>query len=100
MVRVTIMVINTDTNKYEWYENQKLGLGGHFADSVHNRLNSLWENPQQGKKIRKGFREILVDNTFPFLIVFRVLENNTNLFVSAIYHTSRNPGGKYRSLDV
>jgi plasmid stabilization system protein ParE len=84
---------------YQWYESRQKGLGSRFADAVRNRLNSLWENPHQGKQSRKGFREILVDDTFPFLIVFRLLENETNLFISAIYHTKRNPRGKYRSKD-
>jgi plasmid stabilization system protein ParE len=84
-------------DSYQWYENRELGLGKRFADAVRDRLTNLWDNPDQGKKIRKGFREILADNTFPFLIVFRLLDDNTVLFISAIYHTSRNPRGKCRS---
>jgi plasmid stabilization system protein ParE len=81
---------------YEWYEAQLAGLGQRFSAAVQERLSSLWENPQQGKKVRNEYREVLVDQRYPFLIVFQLRDEGTTLFISATFHTSRNPGGKYR----
>lgn len=81
---------------YKWYEARQTGLGKQLASAVQNRLSSLWENPHQGKKVWNGYREVLVDRTFPFLIVFQLQDEGTHLFISAVFHTRRHPGGKYR----
>lgn len=45
---------------------------------------------------RKGFyRESLVEN-FPYVIVYRVNKKPGKIFISSLFHTSRNHGKKYR----
>ena len=79
-----------------WYEQQSVGLGLRFMASVRLRLESIRANPESFAKKKGQFREALVDNTFPFLIVF-VVESEDVIFVSSIFHTSRSVTGKYRT---
>ena len=52
----------------DWYEMP--GLGKRFSEAVARRLESIFENPQQGTKKRGSYREVLVDKTFPFSSYF------------------------------
>jgi plasmid stabilization system protein ParE len=78
-----------------WYEQQAKELGLRFIEAVRTRLTSIAEHPEHYSQKHGKFREVLVDDTFPYLIVF-VLDAPDELFVSSIFHTSRNPKGKYR----
>lgn len=78
-----------------WYETEQEGLGERFANAVRARLQNILERPKQGTKTRKGFREVKVDRTFPFLIIFRYYPEEEMIYVSSIFHTSRDPDEKY-----
>jgi plasmid stabilization system protein ParE len=79
----------------DWYDAQQIGLGDRFIDALDNKLESLQRNPKQGGKRWHSYRETLIE-TFPYLIVFLWIEEENELFISAVFHTSRNPRGKYR----
>ncbi len=80
---------------YLWYDLKKIGLGDVFKIAVTNALQKLKNNPQFFSFSRKPFREISVDQ-FPYTIVFEIETSKPVVFVSAIYHTARNPKKKYR----
>lgn len=79
-----------------WYERESEGLGGRFEKAILDRLELLLANPVRGTKRWRNYREIRVDGTFPFLIVFRHFPEEDLLYVSAIFHTTRHPRRKYR----
>jgi plasmid stabilization system protein ParE len=80
---------------FHWYENELLGLGFRFQEAIDNQLNNIVNNPFLYPKKRGNHREAVVE-TFPYLIVFKLLAQDNIIFVTAVFHTSRNPRKKYR----
>jgi plasmid stabilization system protein ParE len=78
-----------------WYEKELSGLGFRFQESIENQLNNIVDNPLLYPKKSGNHREAIVE-TFPYLIVYKLLAQDNIIFVSAIFHTSRNPKKKYR----
>jgi len=83
------------TEAFLWYEDRQSGLGKEFRTEVFTKLDKVCNNPLHYKIPNKKFHEALVER-FPFLIVYFVDEKNKLLVVTAIFHTSRNPRGKFR----
>ncbi|MBI1770519.1 MAG: hypothetical protein HY015_06885 [Bacteroidetes bacterium] len=52
-------------------------------------------NPLRYAKKRGIHREALVE-TFPYVIVYKFYPKESLIFVSSIFHASRNPKKKYR----
>lgn len=80
---------------YLWYEERLEGLGDRFTEAIENQLNQIIAKPLLYAKKRGVNREVKAD-TFPYLIVYKVYDKRKIIFVSSIYHTSRNPRKKYR----
>ncbi len=80
---------------YQWYEARLEGLGNRFAKAIEERLNQIISTPLFYPKKKRNFREAKAD-TFPYLIVYKVYDEDKVIFISAIYHTSKDPRKKYR----
>lgn len=80
---------------YQWYEERLEGLGDRFLKAVEEQLARIILKPLLFPKKKGVFRETKTD-TFPYMIVFKVLEKRKIILIAAIYHTSRNPKKKYR----
>ena len=80
---------------YVWYGLQKDGLEERFRLAVDDTLQRIQINPEYFSYCKKPYRQALV-KVFPFAIVFRINKRNNSVFISAIYHTKRNPKKKYR----
>lgn len=80
---------------YVWYEEQKAGLGEEFGVAINGTIAKILNHPYHYKKSYKNYHEVVV-NRFPFLIVYAVKEQEMEIIIIAIFHTSRNPKGKYR----
>ncbi len=78
-----------------WYETELIGLGIRFQENINNQLNKIVLSPLLYPKKRGEHREAMV-KAFPYLIVYKVLAKDKLIFVSAIFHASRNPRKKYR----
>ncbi len=78
-------------DSFNYYENQKIGLGIKFKIQLEKELDYILNNPKHFKVVRKSFRQASV-NVFPFLIIYKILE--MNIIVYSIFHTSRNPEKK------
>ncbi len=78
-----------------WYEEQQEGLGIRFEKTIDNKIRQILQNPAAFSKNKNSYRQAIT-RTFPFVIVYRVNARKHEIYVSAIYHTSRNPRGKYR----
>ena len=79
-------------NAFEWYEEQKSGLGFSFLEEFEICINKLSKSPFRYGLVNKWVRKIQI-NRFPYLIVFEIEEDK--VYVNAVRHTSRKP--KYKS---
>jgi plasmid stabilization system protein ParE len=76
---------------YDWYEEQSIGLGGRFVDEVDDYLALISKNPFQfAVQFSEKYRFALLKH-FPFRIVYRIDERREYVYVSAVFHTSRDP---------
>ncbi|MCM5526826.1 type II toxin-antitoxin system RelE/ParE family toxin [Parasegetibacter sp. NRK P23] len=80
---------------YHWYEDRSEGLGERFLTLLNKRLHQIADDPERYPKKRKSFRETTMD-TFPYVIVYEVFKKDRIVFVSYIFHFSRNPRLKYK----
>jgi hypothetical protein len=78
-----------------WYELAQQGLGDRFEQMVEQRLLRISENPESYKVSKKAYREVSID-VFPYTIVYKINKKERQVYISAVYHTKRNPKGKYR----
>lgn len=80
-------------NAYDWYEEQKPGLGEEFLDELDGIYNKLSSHPEYFGKVKKNFRQAALQR-FPFVIVYEIIK--TEVVVFAVFHTSRNPRLKFK----
>lgn len=78
---------------YDYYEEQKPGLGDRFLENVKQRLSYLKRYPLHFSKIEKDFRQTLID-VFPYLIVYEI--SSRQIIVYAVFHGKQNPKKKFR----
>jgi len=78
---------------YEWYEEQQLGLGGRFVFEMERCLSKLEYQPLLYAKIKKNFRQILL-NDFPYVVVFEIFK--TDVVIYAVFHTSQSLRKKFK----
>ena len=81
--------INDIKETSAYYERKSNGLGKRFSDSVKRSINSLKLNPFF--QVRYLDIRCLPLEKFPFMIHFRVDEQNKKVEVYAILNTSLNP---------
>ncbi|HEY9003867.1 MAG TPA: type II toxin-antitoxin system RelE/ParE family toxin [Mucilaginibacter sp.] len=82
-------------NSVIWYEEQQEGLGKRFRAAFQCRLEQICNDPHLYKKVHRNFHEALTD-TFPFLIVYYIDDEQQKVIVISIFHTSRNPKKKFK----
>jgi plasmid stabilization system protein ParE len=81
---------------YIWYETKQKGLGERFMRAIRGKIESLSEHPETySSKSRADYREAAAE-IFPYIIVYKIYKSKKEIFISAIYHTSRHPKRKYR----
>ena len=78
-----------------WYEDKQSGLGDRLAEMVQRCIRSIQKSPDHYTKRKYGFREMRVPD-FPFLIIFKLNKRKSHITISSIFHTSKNPSGKYK----
>ena len=78
-----------------WYEQQQEGLGLRFEKAIDNKIKQVLHNPLAFTKNKRSYRQAST-RTFPFVIVFKINSRKHQVYISAIYHTSRHPRSKYR----
>lgn len=78
-----------------WYEEQKEGLGKTFLLAVEKIIKKIQYNPTLFSYTIKSFKEAAIPS-FPYVIVYKTSSANQIIYISAIYHTSRDPKKKYR----
>jgi plasmid stabilization system protein ParE len=78
---------------YNWYEDQKEGLGEEFLKELVEYYKKLENLPTAFHKIKRNYRQVALKR-FPYIIVFEILKKE--VVVYAVFHTSRSPKNKLR----
>jgi hypothetical protein len=76
---------------YLYYEEQRIGLGNRFLETLEVYLERVQKYPQHYQIKRKPYREAFIKD-FPYLIIFEIEVNK--VIVYAIFNTWRNPNKK------
>jgi plasmid stabilization system protein ParE len=78
-----------------WYEMQAEGLGARFEQSVDKRISQIANNPDAFSIVSDPYRQAGIES-FPFVIVYTFRKHRQDVYISAIFHTKRNPRHKFR----
>jgi plasmid stabilization system protein ParE len=76
---------------YDWYEQQSEGLGDRFIKELEDQLETISKNPNLFAIQFSGKYRFALLKHFPFRVVYHILEQEKYVYVTAIFHTSRNP---------
>ncbi|HWD88115.1 MAG TPA: type II toxin-antitoxin system RelE/ParE family toxin [Mucilaginibacter sp.] len=79
---------------WEWYEDQRTGLGDQFVAEVEKKIIFIRNNPLHYPAKGK-YREAQID-IFPFLIVYKLDKAQNIIQIISVFHTSRHPKKKYK----
>jgi len=77
---------------FDWYEEQKAGLGETFIKAFEKAINSIQKAPNGYTQVRHH-RQFPIKH-FPFVILYEI--DKDILYIDAVFHTSRNPKDKIR----
>jgi len=75
-------------NAYDWYEEQKLGLGDAFIEQVELCYRALIKNPERFPYINHLYRRIKT-NRFPYLVLYEI--EGSNIIVGRVRHVKQLP---------
>ena len=73
---------------YQWYEDQKSGLGDVFLERVEECLGAIARSPKAFQPVAKEARRAIV-RQFPYVIFYRI--EGKAIYVYSVFHTSQNP---------
>ncbi len=79
----------------KWYEERLTGLGIKFEKAIEKQVKLIAIKPFQYQKKLQEYREAKVEK-FPYILVYKVYEQQKKILVVAVFHTSRNPKKKLR----
>ncbi|MEO7486160.1 MAG: type II toxin-antitoxin system RelE/ParE family toxin [Ferruginibacter sp.] len=84
---------------YDWYENQRIGLGDELLKELETAYNKIAEHPEYFGFIdeRKELRDYLLPR-FPFLIVYRIVANTVQII--SLHHAKKDPSKKYGAVGL
>ena len=75
-----------------WYEEQEQGLGKRFREEVFRKVDLIQNNPLH-YPLKNGLHEVRTE-TFPYLIVYKVVKSRKMIIIVSVFHTSRHPKKK------
>jgi len=78
---------------YNWYEDQKEGLGEEFLSELTEFYKKIESNPTSFSKAKRSYRQVALKR-FPYVIVYEIVK--TEIVIYAVFHTSRNPRNKLK----
>lgn len=80
---------NDINSAYDWYEEQRTGLGSEFALELMDRVDRIMDTPQLYSDLYCGIRRALL-RKFPFGIYY--LLNEVKIIVLSVLHLAMDPG--------
>ena len=78
---------------YNWYEDQRTGLGEEFLRELESYYRTLEQRPTIFGKATKTLRQAVLKR-FPYILFFEV--QKTEVIIYAVFHKSRNPRNRLR----
>jgi plasmid stabilization system protein ParE len=75
---------------YDWYENEKTGLGERFLDAFEEALTRIERNPFHASSYDENYRSATLDS-FPYAFIYLLNETKAEVYVIAISHLHRKP---------
>lgn len=76
---------------FDYFEENKIGLGDRFLDALENYLNRIEKYPEHYQIKRNPYREAPIKD-FPYVIIFEIQE--AVVVVYAVFNTFLNPDKK------
>jgi len=76
---------------YDYYEENKLGLGERFLDTLENYLQRVKQYPEHYQIKRSPYREAFIKD-FPYVIIYEIEEEK--VIVYAVFCTHKDPKKK------
>jgi plasmid stabilization system protein ParE len=73
---------------YNWYENQRSGLGDDFLDCIDETLKRICQMLESCPIVYRDVRRAIV-HRFPYAVYYRII--SSRIIVTAIFHGHRNP---------
>ena len=74
-----------------YYEEQKVGLGNRFLDTLENYIERVQKYPEHYQIKRKPYREVFIKH-FPYLIIFEI--EAKKVIIYAVFNTWKKPNKK------
>lgn len=78
---------------FDWYEEQRPGLGERFLNQIESSIASVANHPKL-YPIKVGSYRQYVVSTFPFVIVYEYIPEERLIYILHIFHTSQRPEKK------
>lgn len=79
---------------FNWYENQKQGLGTDFMVELYDYLDIIAQSPRIFPVDFKHFRKAILKRFSKYVIIFSV--NNKEVFILSVFNNLQNPNKKYQ----
>ena len=87
-VLVTVAAAADIDGAFNWYQNQRAGLGDEFRDALRSTLNQVQVNPRLFQVVHRGTRRALL-RRFPYGVYFK--EFPEVIIIVACMHGRREP---------
>ena len=76
---------------YQWYEQQKTGLGESFLDELEHTISLIEQNPFYASLYNDNCRSASLKK-FPYSLIYLADESKAEVYITAITHQHRRPG--------
>ena len=73
---------------YDWYEDQRVGLGDDFLSRIDACIQGILRNPELHKTIHESYRRGLV-RRFPYAVYYEYTARVVTIY--CVLHTLRDP---------
>ncbi|MDQ0636732.1 toxin ParE1/3/4 [Pedobacter sp. W3I1] len=92
-IQIKPIAVQMAKDAYDWYEEQKEGLGDFFLSELSRCYTKLEKNPLFYQKLKKNYRHLVL-NKFPYVLIFEIIGEEIIIF--AVFHTARSPKFKFK----
>lgn len=75
---------------YDWYEQQRVGLGEDFLAAVDDAIAAVCRSPKIRRVVFKTYRRTLT-RRFPYAVYYGYDDGTDTVTVYVVIHTSRDP---------
>lgn len=73
---------------FEWYEDQREGLGYELLDEIETCYSKLTISPERYSYINPSYRRIKT-NRFPYILIYEIEDDQ--IIINSVRHVKRKP---------